>query len=574
MLSSPGSRGSAPAWAKRAATIAAACAWFIGLALLRYRLPYGAGNRDEAFYSAMPYSFLLGNRPYVDELALHQNAGILLLPFFRTYLAIAGSADGIILFNRYLYFVYVSICSVVAYRLVRRLSGSATACCAAALIVVFSYINLFALSYNTVGAFSFFCGVVCTANALLHERPGWRLFGASLLFLAAMFAYPGMTPAVLVYLCVVVYWLVRKTPRATLRNGLVGLGAGAGLTLTVVLGLLSWLGQVGIDRLRAFSQSMGYAQNTLSKLNFVHSDAWPWRWSLCGFVALFVAIPVAARWSGRWLWAVAPLLIPAYLYAYSAGVMLAKPTAATICLTALPVLAPVCIALNKRWAHAGFVLQLLWLPSVLSMLCITCSSANGIFAGSLGVLGALVAGLLALAALLFSPRREAPAHWLSASLVFASLFGCLFYHECYSLFLGVYDDSPPFESHTARVKHGPMRGVLASPHDAQVLEAVDKDLKALEPSAKSITVFDAFPTGYMSTRLQPRTFTAWVIWIMKPAYTRQVVKETFGNRESAPDLVLAIHLDDGARHYWQKYLDHYHAVIRRPELHYVIWQKN
>lgn len=574
MLSWRSTGGAAPEWARKAATIAAACAWLTALGVLRYRLPYGAGNRDEAFYSAMPYSFLLGNRPYVDELALHQNAGILMLPFFRVYLAIVGSADGIILFNRYLYFAYVSICSVVAYRLARRVTGPATACCAAALIVAFAYCNLFALSYNTIGAFSFFCGVVCTASALLRARPGFRLFGASLLFLAAMFSYPGMAPAVGVYLCVVVLWLVRKTPRATLWHGLLGLGAGMVVTLSTVCGLLSWLGKAGIERLRAFSQSMGYAQNTLSKLDFVHSDVWPWRWALLAFGALFVAIPLAIRLAGRWLWLAAPLLVPAYLYAYSMGVNMSKPTAATICLTALPVLAPACLALNRRWEHAGLVLQMLWLPSVLSMVCIACSSANGISASSLGVLGALLAGVLGLSALLADVRRQGRAHWFCAGLVFASLFCCMLYHECYSMFLGVYDDSPSFATHTTRVHHGPMRGCIASPFDARVLETVDKDLKSLAPHAKTITVFDAFATGYLSTRLQPRTFTTWVLWMMKPAYTKQVVKQTFGNRANVPDLVLAIHVDDGARHYWQKYLEHYHAAIRRPELHYIIWQKN
>lgn len=84
-----------------------------------FRLPYGVDHRNEAFYSAMPYSFLLGNRPYFDELALHQNAGLLLVPFFRIYLAVVGSADGIIMFNRHLYVAYLTICSVVAYRFSR-----------------------------------------------------------------------------------------------------------------------------------------------------------------------------------------------------------------------------------------------------------------------------------------------------------------------------------------------------------------------------------------------------------------------------------------------------------------------
>src|SRR6187399_2699728 len=88
-------------------------AWLLTAAALLVRIPFGVSHRDEAFYSAMPYSFLIGNQPYFDERAIHQNAGILLMPLYRLYLAIAGSADGIILFNRYLYLVYVGVASLL-----------------------------------------------------------------------------------------------------------------------------------------------------------------------------------------------------------------------------------------------------------------------------------------------------------------------------------------------------------------------------------------------------------------------------------------------------------------------------
>src|SRR6478609_11255676 len=96
----------------------AVLAWLVALGVLRYRIPYGVSHRDEAFYSAMPYSFLIGNQPYLDERTVHQNAGILLMPLYRLYLALAGSTDGIILFNRYLYLAYMTFASLLAWRLV------------------------------------------------------------------------------------------------------------------------------------------------------------------------------------------------------------------------------------------------------------------------------------------------------------------------------------------------------------------------------------------------------------------------------------------------------------------------
>src|SRR6185369_3712244 len=137
-----------------------ACAWLGALGVLRYRIPYGVDHTDEAFYSALPYSFLIGSQPYLDERAIHQNAGILLMPLYRLYLALAGSADGILLFNRYLYLTYVAFCSLLVIRLVSRIANLASACWAAALLVTFGYFNLFALSYNSQGALGFLCGTL------------------------------------------------------------------------------------------------------------------------------------------------------------------------------------------------------------------------------------------------------------------------------------------------------------------------------------------------------------------------------------------------------------------------------
>ena len=172
--------------------LAAAAAWAIAAVALLHRLPYGVSHGDEAFYSAMPYTFALGNRPYVDELGTQQNAGVLLVPFYRVYLAIAGSTDGIILFNRYLYFIYAAVASWLTYRFVKRIDRPSTGCWAAALALTFSYFNLFALSYNTQGAFGFLCGVLCAATALLDARPARQLFVASLFLLSAVFSF---TPA-------------------------------------------------------------------------------------------------------------------------------------------------------------------------------------------------------------------------------------------------------------------------------------------------------------------------------------------------------------------------------------------
>jgi hypothetical protein len=543
--------------------------WAATLVLLLYRVRFGVSNRDEAFYSAMPYSFLLGCRPYVDELALHQNAAILMVPFFRLYLAINGSSDGIVVFNRYLYVVYLGVCSLLTYRYVQPRWGRALACAASLLVLVFSYCNLFALSYNTLGAFGFFCGVLLSANAVETARPGLRLFAASALFLSAMFAYPGLAPAVLAYALVVVIWLYRNATRPIFRQALLGLGAGVMLCLSVVVPLAMWIGRAGFDRLLAFSQSMGYAQGAFSNLG-QWADVVPWRWPLLGFAVVFVVWPALTAWVPRLTWLVALLGVGCCGWFYALSFPLVAPTPATLCLSALPLLAPACVVLNRAWRGGRTLLVLVWLPGALAMLCSVATSANRYQAASLGSLAVELAGIVAFAKLCESISERAKKPALIAQW---SLLVTLFVIQTHSLFVRVYSDTWSFAENTTRVRRGPLRGALTTAYEAKLLAALHRDLKSVESPGQTLTVFDNFATGYLSTRLKPRTFTHWIVWVMRSDYSKAIMRETFGSPEKLPDVVLKIGYKS-ARRYWPAYeRNHYQVVVDRPEYGYTILKK-
>jgi len=543
--------------------------WLVTVAVLLYRIRIGVSNRDEAFYSAMPYSFLLGTEPYVGELAMQQNAGILMMPFFRAYLAVNGSSSGIVLFNRYLYLTYLCGCALLSYRFVSRRGGRFVAGAASLLVLVFSYFNLFALSYNTVGALGFFCGLILSADAVERPRPGLRLFAASVFFLTVLFAYPGLAPAVAVHAIALGVWLYRRRPREVFRQALLGLGGGVLLAALVFALLARHLGYAGFERLLAFSRSMGYAN-----MSFLKAAYWrelqAWRSAIVGFAVVFAALPFAvARLPRHAVWCAllgVVALVPLYRHALS----LHAPTPASLCLLGMVLLAPVSVALNRGWIYGTTLLTLVWMPGVLAMLCCMLASANRLGAASLGALPVEVAGVVAFAALCES-RRD-PAY--RASLPVLSVVSALLVLQIHSLFFYVYDDEPlPFTSYTARVKSGPMRGLYATPQEAALLSAVHRDLKAAERSGRTLAVFDDFATGYLSTRLQPHSFTHWIIWVMEPHYGRAIMKETYGSFEKLPDLVLKIGYR-GANRFWPRYeRGHYRVLIDRPEYGYVILQK-
>ena len=552
-------------------------AWLIALGVLRYRIPYGVSHRDEAFYSAMPYSFLLGNQPFWDERATHQNAGILLMPLYRLYLSLAGSADGIVLFNRYLYLVYVSFTSVLVCRLLTRIANFTSACWAAALLVSFGYFNLFALSYNSQGALGFLCGVLFSAEALLSPRPGRRLFVANLFFLSAVFSYPALVLALLPYNLAVVAWLYWKLPRSALKSGLIGLAAGLLVALAVLVPLGLWLSGERYQRLHEYQLGFGYGTvSGLAKLNFYRSQAWAWRWTLLAYSALFALVPLACCWFKRGMWLIAPLSAVLCLACYRLDSGRGVVTPATLFFMAIPVLAPVCVALNPGWRFGRFCLLFVWLPSLLSMVAVTYASTNDWLAALLGALGALVAGIAALGALLEARAERNPRDRIAYRCVLIAFGGACLGLEIHSMFAYVYDESDStFSSHDTRVRSGPMRGAIATRSEAELCEAVDRDLKDLADSARSLTVFDGFATAYMSTRLRPITWSQWIWWGIPGPLRKKLMADTFGDPAQLPDLVLKIRVEKPSKAAWAKYeRGRYHKLIDRKELGYAIWRKN
>jgi hypothetical protein len=556
--------------------VPAAMAWLAGVFIMQHRLPYGVSHTDEAFTSATAYAFLLGHRPYLDEIQIHQNAALLLVPFFWAYVLLNKAADGIVVFNRYLYLGYLILCSALAFRFVKKLAGVAVACCVGALIVTFGYANILCLSYNTCGALGFFCGVVCCASAMLRARPGPLLFAGCLFFLSAVFSYPGLLLIVPVYGLLLLVWLYRGVPRAARRSGLLGLGAGLAVGALLMGPLALWLGSAGIHRLVGYAQSEGFAQaSSFSKLNFLNPSMFAplWRKIVPEFAALFVAVPLACRLRPACVWLLAPVFAYVAYNCYNPGFPIANTPVALVQM-ALPVLAPACIALNRGWRYGPLLLGLVWLPSFLEMFATVLTSSNGYWAMSLGSLGVIVAGITSLAALIQRLAQREPHNQLGLLLVFTAFFGMLLSAHVDSLYGTVYDVNSILSMHDTPVLQGPFQGAIATAREADFLAVIDDDLKSVESKGETLTIFDDFATGYMSTFLHPRTFTPWIYWGMDMKFRDRLMDATFGRPEQLPDLVLKIHMQPIAQLLWSKYeRDLYRPIVSRPEYDYVILQR-
>ncbi len=125
-----------------------------------------AALSDESYYFAMPYRFLQGDRMLVDEWYPTQFISFLLTPIVKAYLALKGSTDGILLFFRRLFLVFLSAVYWIIYRYLR---PRGVRCLIALFVFCLSVpFTIFTFSYYAAALYVF--ATVC-AIVFLRDKP-------------------------------------------------------------------------------------------------------------------------------------------------------------------------------------------------------------------------------------------------------------------------------------------------------------------------------------------------------------------------------------------------------------------
>ncbi|MGC4091004.1 MAG: hypothetical protein QM756_24645 [Polyangiaceae bacterium] len=561
-------------------------AWGLTFLWLAYRVQFGAEDGDESFYSTLPYGFLLGNKPYLDELAMHQNGGIALIPLYRAYLWIKGSAEGVILFNRGAFLLYTALVSLLTFRLTSKLCGRASAAWGAALVATHAYYNLFALSYNTLGMLGLTSGLLLLALGLLDERPGRKLFMASVFGTLAVFAYPTLALVWLVEVALAGAWLLRLHPAAR-RSGFLGLLGGLALSALAACAFIAWVTPDGLRRAVEYEWGMGYAGFG----NAAATDLKPLpRLLLIGNVALLALFPLA--------WARLPRLTPGLVALVPLGLCLLyrsawrapMPSAAAMFQAALPALLIVCALLMRGRLHNRLLLQFFCVPALVAEATVAKTSANGAVSACLGALPALAACAAALTLLgqsLASRRRdqfnEEPALIGSNAALIGAFCAAGLAIQVHSTSRWVYDEYIPNAresesvwSYHDRVRVGPFRGTLTHAPQVEKLEALHRDVKQVEAPGKTLLTIGEVGAAYLSTSMRPRTFSHWVMLrMLRPDFARELFLRSFGAADAKPDFVVVDHaiMREAKRYFLFPFRRSYKALIARPEYGYTIYRR-
>ena len=496
-----------------------------------WRLWYGVDLTDESLYVVLPYRFVLGARPFVDETTVAQQAGLLVFPFVWLYHLVAGD-DGLVLFVRHLQFVLSLLVGAAVFVSLRPvLRSGAAALLLACTAVAFAPFDIHSLSYNTLGGGLFTAGCLLGYLSLEPETNAAWLVVAGVCSGLAVFAYPSLIVAVV--LC---FALRLALAPSRWRREIVGFGLPALVVGCAAMGAV--VGVAGLHNVvagyRRSSDYLGHGGGA-GKLGDVFGHEWTtlhfWYLVLPALVLLGVLWHVNRRLAPLVLVPLPLLVLPGSLYhsfvspSYTATLEYVAHYGAL----ALPLLV---LVWPRR--EAGRLFAVVWIPALVAGFATAYSSNNG--SVNFGI-GFFPATLVTTAFLLWAIEEAlgatgpalGPAVW-PAVLVPVLL-----------LVLGwqIYRDGP-FSDMTAAVDSGAYAGIRTSLNKKLFLELFDRDLARIGPRCR-IVFFRDFPAGYLLARARADTNSAWVATV--PAAKTDAYQQTlirYWRRHGFPDVAVVM----------------------------------
>lgn len=462
------------------------------------RLFYGVDFTDEAFYVAVPYRFVLGAQPLVDETNIvQQTPGVLLYPLYALWHAIAGS-DGIVLYARHLHFLFTAGVAALLFLSLRRLRfDAASSLVLACTAVVFVPFGIHGLSYNTFGS-GFF-----TAGCLLGAA--WTATGSRKLLVAsgfghalAVFTYPTLVPAVIC--CFAALYLASR-PRS-LRSLVPGL-------MPFVVGVLAtgaFFLHRGIETIRELVRrtgEVGEQGGDLGELVDVLDFVWT------SFAYKYVAIGILLALAAARRWRPALAIVPLSLVPLTAlPDDLRTSASSNVYVTSFALLAPLLLLCLRDDELSRRLVTLVWAPAAVAGLTTAMTSGNGGINVAIGFFPALlVTGALSVLAL-----SRTPSLALAPVAVVLAVGVALQY-------LSVYRDNG-IQSLTTAIGSGPYAGILTTPAKRDFLISLDRDVEATTGPGCRIVYYDTFPAGYLLGHGAPATNAAWFLDVDDEKETR------------------------------------------------------
>lgn len=452
------------------------------------RIRAGVDFEDEATHLAIPYRFVLGDRPFIDEINPIQTAGFITRPLIWAFVRATGGTDGIVLFTRV---VYLLCCIGVAWTAVlwarKYVDPWLAVLCAAPIVVQIPGIPN--LGYHTIASLTFTAGVFAVAHGLKREQKSWVLLGGVMHALAAI-AIQVYAVSGLLFAIAALVWLA---PNRKLRS-LAPYALGAVVTAIVFAAPFFDLTRETIEYTYRHSVRDGTWRWKVEWVYYNQIRMIPHK---LAFAIALVVLVVAARL--RWKLLALPALLALPVLAYQSQ----GAVGANLYTTVIAMLAPfLWLALRDR-AAARVLFLGLWLPSFLAGLGLAWASSVHVMSEGYAQLPACIVTSI-LAAML--ARELFPTHFVWPAVAWSSVLIAsflLFQRQPYN------DDE--VTRLDVRVADGPWRGIATTRAKMEYLSAIQADVRSFADPEKRVLFFTHFPAGYLMSSMRPAASSVWAI---------------------------------------------------------------
>lgn len=498
----------------RLPTVLAWCAGLVCLVALIHRFRYAADLTDESFSMALPYRYVLGDKPFVDEISIQQTAGIVLFPFVWLFVKLTGGTTGLVLYVRIVSLVFKGAAAVGVYATARRwLQSRATAIAVSFVPFAFVPHSIPNVGYNLIGMALLTAGTFLTAAGAAETTSSKKrlrfFYFAGVAEGVMAFAYPPMAIAPLLATPLILICAGPKRWSAT------GAFIAGGLSAALLISpSLAFGGVAGVRRALGWGVHANTAHNaTAARLQAVLVPFW----NLVPTFFTYAVVGLVLAWLLRSRSVIA-LLVPAITIAlgfWFRDQPTSHPAIETVIYTGAFAPALVLIAKPSRVVWRGFVLIVL--PSFAAAVAAAFVSTQNTDAACLG-LATAVALFALLAARSLEQVNADPTYCMLPAF---ALMLVLVMH-CYDY---VYRDSP-LNALTQVIPNGPFKGIRTTPDRAQAFAEMSDIVKRFDaPQGRVLFLYEA--SGYyLFSRMKPSAHCVW--------------EEAYGDQ-------------DGMLAYWQSY---------------------
>lgn len=497
-------------------------------ALLAARAFYGFDWSDETYYAALPYRFVLGDRPFIDSWDIHQTSAMILFPVVWAYFRLHGSMDGILLFLRLLFVAFQAAVAIYMFKVLLDGYGKTAAILSALLYMAFAPFSIATFSYNTMGySFALLCSVTILYSIKMR-RKRLLLWLAGVWCSLAAIAYPFFIALLPVYAA---FSFLPSCERAE--------GRGEGKPVSNVLMFACGCATVALLFSSALLLATG-AGGIAGNIKYLFMDPQHKSSGILTAVASFVR----EYWSQAFLPEVqAAALTVALTMALKKRINTVVARSAVLLAAVLTVLAgsartlfsggqPDIIKINGLFLNIGLwpltvyllkpsrkslhLVLLLWLPANVMCACVYYSSNTRMNGAPYALLLSAIAAILLFAGAAEEGQRAiqgAGGKFGSSFPAFARRCGFALASALVAAVLllritTVYRDGAlPMLS--TRLTTGPAQGLYTTAEKARDYEGIMEDIRGYAPGGGEVLFTRLLPFGYLCTSLRPYPPSLW-----------------------------------------------------------------